>query len=80
MGGDPTTAFQPVQSRIERALLNPQHLARDLLDTLGNGPAMQRFQGEGPENEQVECALWKVDVFGGHVPLLLLHEDYNNFL
>ena len=42
---------------------------------------MQRFEGEGPEDEQVERALRKVDVLSRQfVPLLLLHDHCSSFL
>jgi hypothetical protein len=38
---------------IERALLDAQHVARNLLDALGYGPAMPGFERQCLQDEQV---------------------------
>ena len=40
---DPASAFQPMQRRIERSLLNLQCFLRDLLQPLGDCPAVHRL-------------------------------------
>jgi len=40
-----------------------QDLLAYLLDTFGDGPAVLRFERQGPENEQVERALDQVGWF-----------------
>src|ERR1700761_971572 len=57
---DPRLLLQPVQSRIERALLHLQGFFRYLLDTFGDCPAMQRPESDGLENQQVERALHEI--------------------
>jgi hypothetical protein len=64
---DQPASFQPVKSRIKRALLNPQDVARSLLNTLGNGPAVLGTESECPENEEIQGSLRKVEVLGNHV-------------
>src|ERR1700738_2486286 len=41
-GFDPSAALAAMQCGIERALLDLQYVLRDLLDALGNGPAVLR--------------------------------------
>ena len=50
-----------MEGGIERALLDAEHVARDLLDALGYGPAMLRFQRKGLQDEQIQRFLWKGD-------------------
>jgi len=50
-----------MEGGIERALLDALHVARNLLDALGYGPAMLRFQRKGLQDEQIQRSLWKVD-------------------
>jgi hypothetical protein len=50
-----------MEGGIERALLDAQHVARNLLDALGYGPAMLRFERKGLQDEQIQRSLWKVD-------------------
>ena len=40
---DPALLLQPVQSRIQRSLADLQHFLRNLLDPLGDRPAMLRL-------------------------------------
>src|SRR5690242_18906465 len=54
LGGDPTSLLESLERRIERALLHGQHVAREPLDVLRDGVAMQRLQGECLQNEHVE--------------------------
>jgi hypothetical protein len=46
-----------VQRRIERALADPQLLARHLANALRNRPAVQRFERDDAQDQEVECAL-----------------------
>src|SRR6476660_4321114 len=65
-----------MQRGIERALLHTQDVARDLLDTFRNSPAVERLKRQGAEDEQVQRALRKINGSRWHqVPLLLLQED-----
>ena|ERR1700722_7443434 len=54
---DPGFLFQPVQSGIERALLNLKNFLGDLLNALGNRPTVFRFERDGFEDEEIESAL-----------------------
>ena len=55
-----------MQCGIERALLNLQYVLGDLLDTLGNGPAVLRLEGKRFQDEEIEGALWQIQFFGRH--------------
>jgi len=46
---DPTLLLQPVQCRIERALLDLQDFGRYLLDAFGDRPAVLGLKGNGLE-------------------------------
>src|SRR5215471_8911942 len=54
---DPSSALQAVQRGIEGSLLNPQHIARHLLHTLRNAPAVLRFERQRPQDQQIQSAL-----------------------
>src|SRR5262249_18439427 len=50
-------------------------VARDLLDTLRNRPAVERLKRQGAQDEQVQRALRKINGSRWHhLPLLLLQE------
>ena len=46
VGGDPALMLEAVERRIERALLDAQQIVGNLLDTLGNRPAVHRLEGD----------------------------------
>src|SRR5215467_1386599 len=69
---DPPAPLQPVQRRIQRALLHAQHVARNLLDALGNGPAMLRLQCQRSQNQQIQSSLRKINPRHVKPPLSLL--------
>src|SRR6185369_14823859 len=54
---DPALMLEAMQGGVERALVDPQDVLRDLLDALGDGPAVHGLVLEGAKNEQVESAL-----------------------
>ena len=58
---DPFLAFQAIERGIERALLDLQDVARDLLDALGDAPAVHRFERESFQDQQIERALQNFD-------------------
>ena len=60
---DPSALDQPVQRRIERALLHLQHIVGRLLDRLGDGVAVRGSEEQGAENEEIERALQQLDAF-----------------
>src|ERR1700687_1776246 len=71
VGLDPAASLKAMQGRIERALLNLHDVTRNLLQALGNGPAVARAESESFQNEEIESALRKLDAFRGHVDLPL---------
>src|SRR4051812_19430466 len=58
---DPSAALQAVQRGIERALLNAQQVAGHLLNALRYSPAVERLQGNSAEDQQIKCALRKIN-------------------
>jgi hypothetical protein len=67
LGFDPTFLFETVQGGIERALLNLENFARDLLNALGDGPAVLGFEREGFKDEEIESALDEIVGFAHSV-------------
>jgi len=63
-GFDPGLLFETVKSGIERALIDLEDVVGDLADALGDGPAVERLEGDGFEDEEVESALDEVGGFG----------------
>ena len=57
---------------VERALLDLEDFVRDLLDAFGDGPAVFGFEGDGFENQEVQCALHEI-VWFAHTVII-----YNN--
>src|SRR4051812_29031991 len=53
---DVAAMFEPLERGIERALVDLQPAARDLLDAEPNSPAVHRFQGERFQDQQVDAA------------------------
>src|SRR5438552_2356849 len=53
--------LEAVQGRIERTLVDAQHVVGNLLNPLGNRPAVHRTILEGPEDQKIERALEKID-------------------
>ena len=54
-----------------RSLLNLKHFMRDLLNPLGNGPAVFRFERDGFQNQQVESSLHKIAWFS-HIMIIYI--------
>src|SRR5207302_4811035 len=71
-GTDPSAALEPMQCRVERALWNLKRVARDLVDALGNPPAVHRLERERFENQEIERALRQVESGVVHGSLSLL--------
>src|SRR5687768_11908777 len=55
-----------MQRRVERPLVDAQHVARYLLDPLRDCPSVHGREGEGAKDQQVECALQQVETRGRH--------------
>src|SRR5580765_1258077 len=60
LSGNPALLLQFMERRIERAIANLQHIARDLLQALTDGPAMQRLQSQDLEKQKVQRALHQI--------------------
>ena len=58
---DPATLDQAVQRRIQRALLDEQHIVRSLLNRLRDGVSVRRAQAQGAKNQEIERALEERD-------------------
>src|SRR5262245_45653192 len=58
---DPAASFETVQCGIERALGYLQRFARDLAETLEDGPSVHRAKGESLENQEIEGSLRQVE-------------------
>jgi len=59
-GVDPTLLLETVEGWVERALLDEEDVAGGLLDAFGNGPAVDRLEGDGFEDEEVEGSLEEI--------------------
>ena len=55
-----------MERRIERALVDLEDVARDLLDALGDAPAVHCLEGQCLEDEHVERPLQDVGVVRRH--------------
>jgi hypothetical protein len=51
--------FEPVQRRVERALLDLKDFAGNLLDAPSDGPAVFGSEGQSFENQQVQRFLYE---------------------
>src|SRR5258708_28474050 len=60
LGVDPAAIFQSVQRRIERALVDRQHLVGELPNPLRDPPAVYRPEEQALQNEQIETALEQI--------------------
>ena len=63
-GNDPPLVLEPMQRRIERPLLNGQHIVGQFLNALGDRPAVKGFTGDCFENQEVERSLQKIGWLG----------------
>ena len=57
LGFDPGFLFEAVEGGIERALLDLEHFIGNLLNALGDGPAVLGLERDGFEDQEVEHAL-----------------------
>ena len=56
LGLDPTLVFETMKGRIKRALTNLQDVLGNLLDALGDGPAVQRVVLQRSQDQQIKGA------------------------
>jgi len=64
---DPALLFEAMEGGVEGALLDLEDVLGDLLDALGDGPAVLGLESEGFEDEKVESALDEVVGFAHSV-------------
>src|SRR5215471_13289725 len=57
---EPSALLETMEGRIERALLDLQHVAGDLLEPLGDGVAMDRSETHHFQDQQIERALQQI--------------------
>src|SRR5262249_19485467 len=68
LGKNPALQLQTLQRRVERTLLHAEHAIGNLPQTLGNGPAVHRLQGQSLQDQKIQRALQEVHA--------LTHGDY----
>src|SRR6185437_9342068 len=61
LGADPAFAFEAVERRIKRAVLDLQNVVRGSLDVLGDLVAVGGAEHERPQDEHVQCALHEIE-------------------
>jgi hypothetical protein len=59
--------LETMERRVERALVDLQDVLRDLLNALGDRPAVERLRLQRPQDEQVERARKEI---GNRMPCL----------
>src|ERR1700733_8744390 len=79
LAGDPTLMFQSIERWIQRALLDLQLFARDLLNAQQNPVAVQRAKRDRFEDQHVQCALQQINRFA-HVSPCVSRRDLNRTL
>jgi len=57
LGADPALLLEAVEGGVEGALLDLEDFVGELLDALGDGPAVFGLEGDGLEDEEVEGSL-----------------------
>src|SRR3954470_23239721 len=67
--GHPAALLEALEDRIERALVDVERVARELLDALADSPAVHRLEGQGLEHEHLEGAWNERDRVGHGSPL-----------
>src|SRR4030095_3593586 len=58
---DPPTLDEAVQRRVQRSLLDQQHVVRTALDRLDDGMTVRGTEAQGPQDQQIESALKQRD-------------------
>ena len=67
LGLDQALLLQPVERRVERALLDFQYVVGELVQAHGDAVAVVRPGAEALQDEQVERALQQVDLSDSHI-------------
>jgi hypothetical protein len=65
-GFNPPASFHPMECGIEGALLDTQRVTGNLLNALRDGPSMLWAESQRPEDEEIESALGKVEIWLRH--------------
>jgi len=60
LAANPALLLEAMEGGVERALLDQEDVARDLLDTFGDGPAVLGLKCESFEDQEIESALHEV--------------------
>lgn len=68
MSDDPPSSFQPVKRRVKGPLLDPEDIAGNLLNSLGNRPTVLRLKLHGFKDEEIECALGRSICWSAMLP------------
>ena len=71
LGLHPALALHTLEGRIQRSLLDREHVPRHGLDPLGQPPAVHRLEGEGAQHQQLQGALHDVGIARRSSDLLL---------
>ena len=69
---DPALPLHALERRIQRALLDREHVARHGLDPLGQPPPVHRLQRERAQHEELERALQNVGAVCAHSDSLFI--------
>src|SRR6266852_6390145 len=64
-GFDPSFLQEPLERRVERAVLDLENVLRGLLDELGDAVAMHRPPAKRAQDEQVQGSLQEIEPFVG---------------
>jgi hypothetical protein len=79
-GFDPASPLEAMQRRIQRTLLDLENFAGNLMDPLGNSPAVIGSQGQRSQDQQIERALRKIDALLRHMLPLRFYREVTLFL
>ena len=67
LGGNPALLLQLVQSGIERAIADLQHISGDLFEALADGKTVERLERENFQQQHVQRALDQIGRFAHKV-------------
>ena len=59
----PSPLFQPVESRVERAVFDLEYVVGGALDVLGDLMTVSRTEDQRSQNQHIQRALQKFDAF-----------------
>jgi len=66
--------FQPVERRVQRALIHFEHTFRSLLDTLSDIPTVQRAVSQCSKDQQSQSSLQKIQTALLRHDVVFLHQ------